>query len=91
MLGQLSRAFLIQRLEWRGPFARAAVKFWPLLTAEGARYTKGLAPKDLWTLHTNISFALARLGIPQEKFEAPLPPGGLITLAREVLPDLKEE
>ena len=34
--------------------------------------------------------ALARLGVPQEKFEAPLPPGGLITLAREVLADLEE-
>jgi hypothetical protein len=91
VLGQNSRVLLVQRPAWLAPFVRAAVKFWPLLAAEGARYTKGLAPMDMWRLPTNISFALARLGIPQEKFEAPLPPGGLITLAREVLPDLKEE
>ena len=90
LLGQLSGSFLDQRPEWLAPFTRAAVKFWPLLAAEGARYTKSIDTEDLWTLPTNISFALARLGIPQEKFEAPLPPGGLITLAREVLPDLKD-
>lgn len=90
LLSQHSRVFLSQRPEWLAPYARAAVRFWPLLAAEGARYAMGSEPTDLWTLPTNISFALARLGIPQEKFEAPLPPGGLITLAREVLPDLKE-
>ena len=89
LLGQLSCGFLDQRPDWLAPFTRAAVKFWPLLTAEGARYTKGSEPSELWTLPTNISFALARLGIPQEKFEAPLPPGGLAELAREVLPDLE--
>ena len=90
LLGQLSGSFLVQRPDWLAPFVRAAVKFWPLLAAEGARYTKSVEPEDLWSLPTNISFALARLGIPQAKFDAPLPPGGLITLAREVLPDLKE-
>lgn len=87
-LGQHSTFFLDWRPEWQGPFVRAAVEFWPLFSAEGARYTLGVSPEELWDLPTNISFALARLGIPQEKFEAPLPPGGLITLAREVLPDL---
>jgi hypothetical protein len=90
LLGQHSTSFLDQRPEWLEPFVRAAVKFWPMFVVEGARYTMGLPPKDLWRLPTNISFALARLGIPQEKFKAPLPPGGLITLAREVLPDLKD-
>ena len=91
LLGQQSMSFLSQRTEWQEPFVRAAVRFWPLLAAEGVRYTMIVEPKDLWSLPTNISFALARLGIPQKKFDAPLPPGGLITLAREVLPDLKEE
>jgi hypothetical protein len=91
LLGQLSRDFLDQRPEWPGPFVRAAVKFWPLFTAEGARYTKNVDTEDLWSLTTNIKFALGRLGVPREKLIAPLPPGGLITLAREVLPDLKEE
>ena len=90
LLGQHSMAFLDQRPDWLAPFARAAVKFWPLLAAEGKRYTRSVESEDLWSLPTNISFALARLGVPQEKFEVPLPPGGLITLAREVLPDLKE-
>ena len=67
------------------------MRFWPLLTAERKRYTQSVDPEDLWSLHTNIKFALARLGVPTEKLLAPLPPGGLITLAREVLPDLKEE
>jgi hypothetical protein len=89
LLGQLSRSFLSQRPEWLEPFARAAVKHWPLLTAEGARYTKGVEPEDLWNLHTNIKFVLARLGVTVEKLRAPLPPGGLAELAREVLPDLE--
>jgi hypothetical protein len=88
LLGQHNSTFLDQRPEWLKPFAQAAVKFWPILAAEGARYTKGSPPKDLWSLTTNISFVFARLGIPQEKLLAPLPSGGLITLAREVLPDL---
>jgi len=91
LLGQRSVSFLDQRPEWLAPFARAAVKFWPLLAAEGVRYTMIVEPKDLWSLPTNIGFALARLGVSVEKVRAPLPPGGLITLAREVLPDLKEE
>ena len=89
LLGQLSRAFLDQRPDWLEPFARAAVKFWPLLTAEGARYTKGVGPKELWSLPTNIKFAVGRLGVPVEKLLAPLPPGGLAELARDVLPDLE--
>jgi len=89
LLGQLSCSFLDQRPDWLAPSTRAAVKFWPLLDAEGPRYTMGVQPKTLWSLPTNIGFALARLGIPQEKFEAPLPPGGLAALAREVLPDLE--
>ncbi len=89
LLGQRSVSVLDQRPEWLAPFARAAVKFWPLFAAEGARYTKSVDAEDLWSLHTNIKFALARLGASVEKLRAPLPPGGLITLAREVLPDLE--
>jgi hypothetical protein len=91
LLSQQSVSFLDQRPDWLEPFARAAVRFWPILAAEGARYTKGSDPEELWSLHTNIKFALARLGVSTEKLLAPLPPGGLIILAREVLPDLKEE
>jgi hypothetical protein len=91
LLGQHSGSFLDQRPDWLEPFVRAAVKFWPLLVAEGARYTQSVDPEELWSLHTNIKFALARLGVSVEKLRAPLPPGGLITLAREVLPDLKKE
>ena len=91
LLGQQSVSFLDQRQDWLAPFTCAAVKFWPLLVAEGARYTKSVEPKELWNLHTNIKFALARLGVSVDKVRAPLPPGGLITLAREVLPDLKDE
>ena len=75
VLGQNTRVLLVQRPEWLGPFAGADVKFWPLLAAEGKRYTQSVDTEDLWSLPTNISFALARLGIPQEEFEAPLPPG----------------
>jgi hypothetical protein len=89
LLDQNSRSFLDQRADWVEPFARAAVKFWPVLEAEGARYTKGLAPTDLWSLHTSIKFALARLGMSVEKLRAPLPPGGLAALTREVLPDIE--
>ena len=91
VLGQNTRVLLDQRPEWLVPFARAAVKFWPLLAAEGERYTQSVEQEDLWRLNTNIKFALARLGVTTEKLLAPLPPGGLLTLAREVLPDLKEE
>ena len=91
VLGQNTRVLLEQRPDWPGRFVRAAVKFWPLLTAEGARYTKSVDTEDLWSFTTNIKFALGCLGVPREKLITPLPPGGLITLAREVLPDLKEE
>ncbi len=90
VLGQHTRVLLDQRPEWLAPFTRAAVKFWPLLAAEGARYTKSDETEELWSIHTNIKFALARLGVSVEKVRAPLPPGGLIALAGEVLPDLKE-
>jgi hypothetical protein len=90
LLGQHSVAFLDQRPDWLEPFARAAVKFWPLLETEGARYTKGVRPEGLWDFQTNIKFAVGRLGVPVEKLLAPLPPGGLAALAREVLPDLED-
>ena len=71
------------------PFARAAVKFWPILTAEGARYVNGVEPKELWDIHTSIKFVLAHLGVTVEKLLAPLPAGGLAELTREVLPDIQ--
>ncbi len=69
LLGQHSMAFLDQRPDWLAPFARAAVKFWPLLAAEGKRYTRSVEPEDLWSLPTNISFALARLGVPKRSLK----------------------
>lgn len=90
LLDQNSRSFLDQRADWLEPFARAAVKFWPILAAEGARYSNGVEPKELWNMHTSIKFVLARLGVTVEKLLAPLPAGGLAELTREVLPDIKD-
>jgi hypothetical protein len=89
LLGQLSGSFLDQRSEWLKPFVRAAVRFWPVLAAEGARYSLGLEAVELWGLPTNLSFALARLGVPHDLLRAPLPAGGLAALVRETLPDLE--
>lgn len=90
LLDQNSRAFLDQRADWLEPFARAAVKLWPILEAEGARYSNGSTPVELWSMHSSIKFALARLGMTVEKLRAPLPPGGLAELTRELLPDIKD-
>jgi hypothetical protein len=89
LLGQRNGFFLDQRSEWLKPLVRAAVRFWPVLAAEGARYSKGLEAQELWSLPTKLSFALARLGVPLELLNAPLPAGGLDALVRETLPDLE--
>jgi hypothetical protein len=85
LLGQHSAAFLHRSPSWHLPFLRAAVEFWPVLAAEGARYSFGREPTDLWSLPTNIRFVLARLGLPIDRLKDPLPQGELSILAGEIL------
>ncbi len=60
----------------------AAVRSWNLFEAEGARYTNGLDEgKSLWDSNTCVHMALARLGIPNDRLNEPLPAGGLAELA----------
>lgn len=85
LLGQHGCGFLHNNRDWLRPFLRAAVGFWPMLDAEGERYTFGRAPSGIWQLPTTIGFALARLGVAQERINSPLPAGGLAELAASVL------
>jgi hypothetical protein len=56
------------------PFAEAAARHWPDLTAEGERFGPYInAPEALWKHSTNLVFALANLGIPSADL---IPPSG---------------
>lgn len=64
------------------PFIRAVRTYWETLDAVGARYTNGRRiGQSLWSLHTDIKYALANLGVPTETLSAPLPPGGFAEIA----------
>jgi hypothetical protein len=72
---------------WVRPYVRALVEFWPVLVAEGARYSNGLLehPTGLW--ETNMAFkgALGDVGVPTEDLMASLPSGGVPELAKPYL------
>jgi hypothetical protein len=86
LLGQQNAVFFDpDPARWK-PFLRAAVEFWPVLSSEGERYTKGSAtPQGLWALHTNIKFVLARIGAGIDELKGPLPAGGIEALASRLL------
>jgi len=67
------------------PMMNSAVRFWAELEGEGARYSVGSPHgQQLWSLHTNLKYVLAHLGVPAEVLNRPLPPGGLPDLARSI-------
>jgi hypothetical protein len=69
---------------WHAPYVRALVEFWPVLEAEGARYSNGLLgnPMNLWDTNVAYKGSLGDLGVPDDKLMAPLPPGGIAELVR---------
>lgn len=57
------------------PFLQAAAQFWPILNAEGARYTYGLVyGKSLLESVTAINYVLGHAGIFLTGIGRPLPP-----------------
>jgi hypothetical protein len=63
------------------PLLNAAIQFWDMLYAEGDRYSVGLETgQDLWSIHTNLKYVLANMGISPAILKAPLPMGGLEAL-----------
>lgn len=62
-------------------YLHLAIRWWPELEAEGARYSMGLPePKHLWNMPTNIQHCMAREGLPKELFREPIPEGGIAEL-----------
>jgi len=83
LLGLLSQTNVIwvypqQRYQ---PFLQASILFWDILYQEGNRYSNGSNNgENLWTIHTNLKYVLANLGVSQERLNQPLPSGGLKAL-----------
>jgi hypothetical protein len=68
-------------------FIEAIITFWPILAAEGSRYTIGSnTPQELRLLPTNIQYALANYGVSTEVLGEPLPEEGI----GKLVPDLKK-
>jgi hypothetical protein len=85
ILGLLSPANVmwIVPADRRAPFLHAVVHWWPLLYAEGNRYSVGSnSGQDLWAVRSNIKFVLANLGVPQEVLSDPLSADGLEAVIR---------
>ena len=68
--------------ERHAPFLQAALGFWDELDAIGARYFVAAYGQRLWTVHNNLHFVLANMGVPHEMLRAPLPPEGPRALLR---------
>lgn len=97
--------FLVPTGQWGYPFLfppghqqrylHQAIRWWPELEAEGARYTRGSQVAEcLWDIHTNIHFCLAREGLPEERFDEPIPDGGfaeLVAQTRAGLPPTRDQ
>lgn len=66
------------------PFLTAAVTEWPAIEEVGPRYSVGSAHgQDVWSVHSNVKYVLANMGLPAERLSAPLPAGGLAALVEE--------
>jgi len=80
LLSQPNQGWLYPRARLR-PTLKAALKFWDVFAAEGARYSTGLPwGTDLWSANSNLAIVLAELGVPQEVLQKPLPPENLSSL-----------
>ena len=86
ILGQGSMMALDRNPMLWSPFLHAAVQFWPVFDAEGARYSLGSSHgQEIWPVPTNLQFVLARRGVPTPTLNAPLPAGGLAALVMPLL------
>jgi hypothetical protein len=58
------------------PYVEAAVRFWPVLKAEGNSYGPFVnEPGGVWKHMRNLRFALANLGIPADRLQTEPPDG----------------
>jgi hypothetical protein len=84
ILGLLSsdnQGWLIPR-EWHQPFLYAALAAWDELDAVGPRYFVVGQGQRLWSVHNNLHYVLANMGVPNDVLGAPLPAGGPRALLR---------
>lgn len=68
------------------PFLHAVLGAWSELDAVGARYYAAVQGERLWSVHTNLHYVLANMGVPTEVLNAPLPPEGPSALLRYARP-----
>ena len=69
---------LVYPPERHRPILSAALRFWDVLDAVGARYSAGASVgATLWGLTTNLAHVLGRLGVSDAVLREPLPPEGL--------------
>jgi len=68
------------------PFLHAALATWNELDAVGARYCYSSYGERLWSVHNNLHYVLANMGVPDEILSAPLPPEGPRALLRYIRP-----
>lgn len=68
------------------PLLRAALAVWSELEAIGPRYYSAVQGSPLWSVPNNLHYVLANMGVPIERLNAPLPPGGPGALLRYARP-----
>jgi hypothetical protein len=68
------------------PFLHAALEAWSELDAVGDRYCSSFYGKRLWSVPNNLHYVLARMGVPTEILNAPLPAEGPRALLRYARP-----
>ena len=68
------------------PFLHAVLAAWSELDAVGERYCNTFYGRRLWSVHNNLHYVLANMGVPNEILNAPLPPEGPRSLLRYARP-----
>ena len=75
LMAHESNSWLIPRTRHES-FLHAVVEAWSELDAVGARYCSSFYGKPLWSVPNNLHYVLAKMGVPTEILNAPLPADG---------------
>lgn len=85
VLGLMSpnnRNWFTGRPERESPFLQAALNAWDEIDAVGARYFMAFEGERMWSFTNSLQHVLARMGVPSEHLDEPLPKGGPATLLK---------
>jgi len=85
LLAYESNSWLIPKTRHE-PFLHAVLGAWSELDAVGPRYYAAVQGVRLWSVHNNLHYVLANMGVPTEILNAPLPAEGPRALLRYARP-----